>query len=176
LVRLTGRLSHRLSMPLLRPRARARMKSPGTSPLPFQFRRKAKMRSRIVSLDQALILASSRIRAGELRTCGFVLRVMSRAGDGYLWIALLFIALATKRTKAAEAGILAATLGTSASLFLKHTCRRARPPGARTGPASLPRTNTHFPAGIQLLHSPLRPSQSLTGPASPRLCGYAQGV
>ena len=72
---------------------------------------------------------------------------MSQAGDGCLWIALLLIALATKRTKAAEAGILAATLATSASLFLKHTCRRARPAGGTNSGRIVAPNKYSFPSG-----------------------------
>jgi undecaprenyl-diphosphatase len=85
------------------------------------------MRSRILSVDQALILASRRIRARDLRTLDLLLRAVSRAGDGYLWLALLAVALATGYTKAAWAGLLAAAVGIVASLSLKHTCRRGRP-------------------------------------------------
>src|SRR5215475_2146200 len=88
------------------------------------------MRSRILRLDEVLILATGRIRSGELRAFEFLLRAISRAGDGYLWFALLAVSLATGRAKAGFVGILAATLATGVSLFLKRTCRRVRPTGA----------------------------------------------
>lgn len=105
------------------------------------------MRSRIATLDHALLSVSGRLRAGELRIFGLVLRVVSHAGDGYLWIALLCIALATGRTKAAWVGVLAAALGIGASLFLKRTCRRARPVGGTNWGRVVGPDKYSFPSG-----------------------------
>ena len=105
------------------------------------------MRSRILTLDQALFLASNRIRTGELKRFEFLLRGMSHLGDGYLWIALLIVALTTGRTKAAFAGLIAAALASGISLFLKHTCRRTRPSGATNWGRFVAPDKYSFPSG-----------------------------
>jgi undecaprenyl-diphosphatase len=108
---------------------------------------KEEMRARIATLDHALMLVSGRLRQGELPIFGWLLRVISHAGDGYLWVALLCIALATRRIKAAEVGVLAAVLGIGASLFLKHTCRRARPLGGTNWGRVVGPDKYSFPSG-----------------------------
>ena len=105
------------------------------------------MRSRILNLDQVLILASGRIRSGELKAFEFLLRAISRAGDGYLWIALLAVALATGHAKAGIAGLFAAALAFGVSLFLKHTCRRSRPAGGTNWSRFVAPDKYSFPSG-----------------------------
>ena len=113
----------------------------------IRFLRKRKMCFRILSLDQALILATDRFRSGEFRALEILLRAVSRAGDGYFWLVMLAVALATGHTKASVVGILAATLGLSASLFLKHVCRRARPEGGANWGRFLAPDKYSFPSG-----------------------------
>ena len=83
--------------------------------------------AKISRLDQALLLTTDRCRSGELRTVEILLRGISRAGDGYFWLLMLAIALATRHYMASIAGLIAATFGLISSLSLKHVCRRARP-------------------------------------------------
>src|ERR1700750_2773552 len=109
--------------------------------------RMRKMWVRILSLDQALILATDRFRSGELRALEIVLRAISRAGDGYFWLVMRAVALATGHTRAAVVGLLAATLGLIASLFLKHVCRRARPEGGANWGRFLAPDKYSFPSG-----------------------------
>jgi undecaprenyl-diphosphatase len=105
------------------------------------------MRSRILHLDQVLILAAGRIRSGELRALELLLRGVSWAGDGYLWIALLIVALATGRARAGFVGLFAAALGIGVSLFLKHVCRRARPAGGTNWGRFVAPDKYSFPSG-----------------------------
>jgi undecaprenyl-diphosphatase len=93
------------------------------------------------------MMISGRLRAGDLRIFGLLLRVISHAGDGYLWIALLCVALATRRTKAAEVGVCAAALGIGTSLLLKRTCRRARPVGGTNWGRLVGPDKYSFPSG-----------------------------
>lgn len=105
------------------------------------------MWARILSLDQALILATDRFRSGELRALEIVLRTISRAGDGYFWLVMLAVALATGHNRAGVVGLLAAALGLIASLFLKHVCRRARPEGGVNWGRFLAPDKYSFPSG-----------------------------
>jgi undecaprenyl-diphosphatase len=105
------------------------------------------VRSRILSLDQVCVSASCRIRAAELRTFKVLLRGISHLGDGYLWIALLAVALVTGRMRAAYAGLLAAALGIGASLLLKRACRRARPDGGTHWGRVVAPDKYSFPSG-----------------------------
>jgi undecaprenyl-diphosphatase len=105
------------------------------------------IRLRILSLDQAVILATDRFRSGEFRALEIVLRTVSRAGDGYFWLVMLAVALATGHTKASVVGLLAAAFGLSTSLFLKHFCRRARPEGGANWGRFLAPDKYSFPSG-----------------------------
>jgi undecaprenyl-diphosphatase len=77
----------------------------------------------------------------------FLLRGISHAGDGYLWIGLLIVALASRRAKAGLVGLLAAAFASGVSLFLKRTCRRARPVGGTNWGRVLAPDKYSFPSG-----------------------------
>lgn len=101
----------------------------------------------VLSLDRALIAASSRICSGDFRAFQFSLRAVSRAGDGYLWLALLAVALLTGRMKAVFVGLLAAGFGIGLSLFLKRLCRRSRPAGGTNWGRFVAPDKYSFPSG-----------------------------
>jgi undecaprenyl-diphosphatase len=109
--------------------------------------RAADMRSRILDLDRAMVSASVRICSGEFKALEFPVRCVSRVGDGYLWIALLIVALFTGRTKAGMVGLAAAAIGIGASLLLKNICRRARPLGGPNWARYLAPDKYSFPSG-----------------------------
>ena len=105
------------------------------------------MRSRILNLDHALILATGRIRKGEFKVFRFLLRSISLMGDGYLWIALLGVALAKGRREAASAGLIGAGLGIGGSLLLKRAYRRARPADGANWSRFVAPDRYSFPSG-----------------------------
>jgi undecaprenyl-diphosphatase len=104
---------------------------------------------RILSLDEALLLAMSRFHS-PARTA--VARLLTRAGDGSTWTVIGLSLLATFTARGAHLGLrlgVATTLSTLVSQALKRSLTRARPDAAIAGfePLAANPDRFSFPSG-----------------------------